>query len=97
LNDIWRRLEGLRAAENQVRQIPMVIHNSEEARQIADFPTRCAVCLEDFVDGDQLRVLGCRHRFHTTCVDRWLIHHRRLVSYFMLYNYSHLFLLVSNL
>ncbi|CAE7811213.1 RNF149 [Symbiodinium sp. CCMP2456] len=32
----------------------------------------CAVCLENFQDGDSVRVLRCRHTFHTECVDRWL-------------------------
>ncbi|CAE7651053.1 RNF149 [Symbiodinium microadriaticum] len=32
----------------------------------------CAVCLETFQDGDSVRVLRCRHTFHTECVDRWL-------------------------
>ncbi|SJX66319.1 uncharacterized protein SRS1_16640 [Sporisorium reilianum f. sp. reilianum] len=33
---------------------------------------RCLVCLEDWQDDDDCRVLACRHAFHTTCVDRWM-------------------------
>ena len=32
----------------------------------------CSVCLEDFGDNDQTRVLLCKHYFHKDCIDRWL-------------------------
>lgn len=32
----------------------------------------CAVCLEEFCGGAQLRGLPCMHRFHAGCIDRWL-------------------------
>ncbi|GAX82721.1 hypothetical protein CEUSTIGMA_g10147.t1 [Chlamydomonas eustigma] len=32
----------------------------------------CAVCLEDYVEGEKVRVLPCLHRFHMQCVDQWL-------------------------
>lgn len=32
----------------------------------------CAVCLEDYVSGDRLRVLPCLHEFHALCIDEWL-------------------------
>jgi hypothetical protein len=32
----------------------------------------CRICFEDYVDGDELRVLPCFHRFHSTCSFDWL-------------------------
>ena len=35
---------------------------------------RCAVCLEDYAEGESLRHLPCLHSYHAGCVDRWFEH-----------------------
>ena len=38
----------------------------------------CAICVDDFRDGDMMRVLPCNHHFHIKCIDEWLINHSDL-------------------
>ncbi|KAJ7834614.1 hypothetical protein B0H13DRAFT_2369823 [Mycena leptocephala] len=33
---------------------------------------RCLICLDDYAQEDDIRVLSCRHAFHLSCVNRWL-------------------------
>ncbi|ESN91096.1 hypothetical protein HELRODRAFT_194547 [Helobdella robusta] len=37
----------------------------------------CAICVEEFVVADVVRILPCKHLFHKKCVDEWLSQHRR--------------------
>jgi Ring finger domain len=33
----------------------------------------CSICTEDFVKGEDIRVLPCNHKYHPDCVDPWLL------------------------
>lgn len=39
-------------------------------------PTECTICLEMIAEGEGVRLLNCKHIFHSECVDRWLCEHR---------------------
>lgn len=34
--------------------------------------TKCMICLDEFVDGDDLKTLPCLHIYHQKCIERWL-------------------------
>ncbi|VDK88543.1 unnamed protein product [Onchocerca ochengi] len=41
-----------------------------------ELDTDCPVCIDPYRTGDIIRSLPCRHIFHKTCVDPWLLEHR---------------------
>ncbi|OAC97751.1 hypothetical protein MUCCIDRAFT_157588 [Mucor lusitanicus CBS 277.49] len=38
-----------------------------------DEEEECIICLETYQEGDTIRKLPCKHEFHSSCVDTWLI------------------------
>ncbi|KJX99312.1 hypothetical protein TI39_contig363g00029 [Zymoseptoria brevis] len=36
-------------------------------------PEGCSICTDDFILGQDQRVLPCNHRFHPACIDPWLL------------------------
>ncbi|RUS17068.1 hypothetical protein BC938DRAFT_476362, partial [Jimgerdemannia flammicorona] len=52
--------------------IPTQPFSDEVKLQMMGDSERCQVCLADYCDGEQVRVLKCHHGFHTECIDKWL-------------------------
>lgn len=66
------------APPNVVESLPTKIFFVSKRR--GNEPEECAICLEDYVDEDELRVLPCKHEFHITCIDGWLTTRKKFVS-----------------
>uniref|UniRef100_A0A5B7BGK5 Putative RING-H2 finger protein ATL8 n=1 Tax=Davidia involucrata TaxID=16924 RepID=A0A5B7BGK5_DAVIN len=55
-----------------LRSLPKLTYTVEDAGKFSD----CAICLAEFVAGDEIRVLPqCGHGFHVGCIDTWLGSH----------------------
>lgn len=52
--------------EDQVLKLPTIDYGSRDETRT------CAICIEEFSDGDKLRQLPCEHEFHTECILPWL-------------------------
>ena len=62
--------ENLGAGESQIRSLPSAtIHDVDK---LPVDSRQCAICLEDFKNGDVRKIMPCLHGFHADCVDKWL-------------------------
>lgn len=60
-----------------VSRLTLRYFNNEKLKE--NEAEECAICLEDYINGEELRVLPCHHAYHSICVDGWLVQHKRFV------------------
>uniref|UniRef100_A0A673BBA8 RING finger protein 150 n=1 Tax=Sphaeramia orbicularis TaxID=375764 RepID=A0A673BBA8_9TELE len=63
------------AAKKAISKLQVRTIRKGDQETEADFDN-CAVCIEGYKANDVVRVLPCRHLFHKSCVDPWLLDHR---------------------
>jgi len=61
--------------EGSSRRPPVIASDKTDIVPAAIGRETCPICIMDFEEGDDLRLLPCegKHRFHQTCVDPWLL------------------------
>lgn len=73
LQEVNKKPPGL--TQEVINCLHMEVFSSRESR-VEEFESRvpqdCGICLESFVDGDELICLPCQHRFHSACLDPWV-------------------------
>ncbi|XP_002730880.1 uncharacterized protein LOC100376149 [Saccoglossus kowalevskii] len=70
------KMETRKFRKSELRMSGSLSNYSRESWSINSDSYICAICLEQFKDGDELRVVSCSHEFHRHCVDPWLIKNR---------------------
>merc|ERR1712129_257536 len=60
------------ASKRQIKKLKVVSFKEDMVESGLIEGEQCVICLEDYCDGDKVRILKCNHNFHVHCSDEWL-------------------------
>jgi len=70
LSHVLGPVRPVTATTEQVEVIPITVYRKDQMTEMIN--DKCQVCLEDYAELQELRMLQCKHGFHKECIDRWL-------------------------
>jgi len=65
------------AAKRDIRKLEVFTFSTERPHSIVSDSPQCIICLDDYADTDQIRILRCHHHFHKHCSDEWFFLNKR--------------------
>lgn len=75
------RIERSRKLRERASSLPPLSQTStSELFSLAPVIEDCAICLEPKLPSDDLRMLGCKHIFHSECINPWVKRHGTCVT-----------------
>ena len=60
------------ASELAMEGLPEVTLGASDLATLPSNQTSCLICLMDYEDGDTIKTLPCLHRFHSSCITRYV-------------------------
>ncbi|KAA8490872.1 E3 ubiquitin protein ligase RIE1 [Porphyridium purpureum] len=63
---------GRCASAEQIAALPTEAFNATSAPEMFGSEQSCVICLSAYADAERLKILPCRHHFHSKCIDEWL-------------------------
>lgn len=65
------------ASDETIKRIPFYKYSTAPGKRdygnatVDEDEATCIICLQDYADGTDIRVLSCGHHFHKDCADQW--------------------------
>lgn len=73
-----RDVKDFNVTNENAMEKPEILVPTSKALEQGNYPIKaenlgCSICTEDFLIGEDLRVLPCHHQYHPACIDPWLL------------------------